>query len=289
MKRTVRYFEVVKNGACLMHDRWGRRPMRYAGTATDARDSSGAHYYEPWVTQSEHAAKCKAREYHGDVNSWTEDQEFLPINPFTEAAQQQYPTHGTPGAVKPGTTSPQPETPTMATDTATMTTLANSIARAAGYGSATRIIIDRRMRKGTGKVVARTRYGYRKCTTDEYVSNAYLRAFRPHFSNTRETRRSGRRRGLGQSWSGQRQRGGADSTRCFRRRRTGAVIGGDCAKRSRRRTSSETSQEDGAAQHRSYAHRTRCDTSRSPTTTATASNASRRATGPRAKPHEATP
>ena len=55
--------------------------------------------------------------------------------------------------------------------------LANSIARKEGYGIATEIKIDRRLRPGTGKVVSRTDYGYRKYTTGEFVANAYRNKF----------------------------------------------------------------------------------------------------------------
>ena len=55
--------------------------------------------------------------------------------------------------------------------------LANSVARQAGYGFATRIKIDRRLRPGTGKVVSRTDFGYRKYTTGEYVPNSYRSKF----------------------------------------------------------------------------------------------------------------
>jgi hypothetical protein len=49
---------------------------------------------------------------------------------------------------------------------------ANSIARKAGYHSATEIIL------GDGDRVAdHTRYGYRKNTTGEYVANAYRNNF----------------------------------------------------------------------------------------------------------------
>ena len=49
---------------------------------------------------------------------------------------------------------------------------ANSVARRAGYGSATSIII------GDGdKVISHTPYGYRKRTTGEYVSNSYRNKF----------------------------------------------------------------------------------------------------------------
>lgn len=49
---------------------------------------------------------------------------------------------------------------------------ANSIARKHGYGAATEIIFG-----NEDKVVSHTRYGYRKCTTGEYVPNAYRNKF----------------------------------------------------------------------------------------------------------------
>ena len=45
---------------------------------------------------------------------------------------------------------------------------ANQIARKAGFGRATCVIVG-----DDSKVVAYTRYGYRKWTTGEYVPNAY--------------------------------------------------------------------------------------------------------------------
>ena len=45
---------------------------------------------------------------------------------------------------------------------------ANQIARQQGFGRATSIIVG-----DDSKVIAHTRYGYRKCTTGEYVPNAY--------------------------------------------------------------------------------------------------------------------
>ena len=56
-------------------------------------------------------------------------------------------------------------------------TLGNSIARRAGYGTATEIYIDRRLKPGTGKVISHTAYGYRKNTTGEYVPHAYRSRF----------------------------------------------------------------------------------------------------------------
>lgn len=50
--------------------------------------------------------------------------------------------------------------------------LANSIARASGYGRATKII-----RGKESGVVVRVDCGYRKNTTGEYVSNAYRKNF----------------------------------------------------------------------------------------------------------------
>lgn len=50
--------------------------------------------------------------------------------------------------------------------------VANSIARAAGYGRATEIVAH-----GFVGVVSRTPYGYRKWTTGEYVPNSYRRNF----------------------------------------------------------------------------------------------------------------
>jgi hypothetical protein len=55
--------------------------------------------------------------------------------------------------------------------------LGNIIARNNGYGRASMIIIDKRFRKGTGKVEYHIPYGWRKNTTDEYVSNSYRRNF----------------------------------------------------------------------------------------------------------------
>ena len=55
--------------------------------------------------------------------------------------------------------------------------LANRIARREGYGLATEIRIDRRLKPGTGRVISHTRYGYRKYTTGEYVPNKYLANF----------------------------------------------------------------------------------------------------------------
>lgn len=55
--------------------------------------------------------------------------------------------------------------------------LANIIARQSGYHSATSIKIDRRLKKGTGKITKRIDYGYRKFSDDSYVSNAYRNNF----------------------------------------------------------------------------------------------------------------
>jgi hypothetical protein len=55
--------------------------------------------------------------------------------------------------------------------------LANAVARKSGYGFATEIKIDRRLRPGTGKVINRTDFGYRKYTTGEYVPNSYRSKF----------------------------------------------------------------------------------------------------------------
>jgi len=55
--------------------------------------------------------------------------------------------------------------------------LANSIARKNGYGTATKIKIDKRFKQGTGKIIGRVDYGYRKYTTDEYVNNSYMTKF----------------------------------------------------------------------------------------------------------------
>lgn len=55
--------------------------------------------------------------------------------------------------------------------------LANSIARKNGYGFATKILIDKRYKKGNGKVVSRTDCGYRKKTTGQYVPNSYMNKF----------------------------------------------------------------------------------------------------------------
>jgi hypothetical protein len=54
---------------------------------------------------------------------------------------------------------------------------ANTIARSFGYGWATEIVIDKTLPPGTGKVIDRTDYGYRKWTTGEYVPNAYRAKF----------------------------------------------------------------------------------------------------------------
>ena len=56
-------------------------------------------------------------------------------------------------------------------------TLGNAIARRAGYGTATGIKIDRRLKPGTGYVAEHVAYGYRKNTTDEYVPNIYRANF----------------------------------------------------------------------------------------------------------------
>ena len=56
-------------------------------------------------------------------------------------------------------------------------TLGNSIARRAGYGLATEIKIDRRLKPGTGYVAEHVAYGYRKNTTGEYVPNKYRANF----------------------------------------------------------------------------------------------------------------
>lgn len=50
--------------------------------------------------------------------------------------------------------------------------LANRIARAAGHGKATKIIIG-----DANKVLSHTAYGYRKITTGQYVFNAYRNKF----------------------------------------------------------------------------------------------------------------
>jgi len=49
---------------------------------------------------------------------------------------------------------------------------ANQIARRFGYQRATKIVLG-----DEDKVVSRTRHGYRKKTTGQYVPNAYLRNF----------------------------------------------------------------------------------------------------------------
>ena len=49
---------------------------------------------------------------------------------------------------------------------------ANQIARRCGYQRATKIVLG-----DEDRVVSHTRYGYRKKTTGQYVSNAYLRNF----------------------------------------------------------------------------------------------------------------
>lgn len=51
-------------------------------------------------------------------------------------------------------------------------TRANRIARNNGYGSATSVILGKQDR-----IVNHTPYGYRKCTTGEYVPNAYRANF----------------------------------------------------------------------------------------------------------------
>lgn len=50
---------------------------------------------------------------------------------------------------------------------------ANSIARAAGYGSATQIVFG----VGPARVLRHVSCGYRKSSTGEYVSNAYRSNF----------------------------------------------------------------------------------------------------------------
>lgn len=52
--------------------------------------------------------------------------------------------------------------------------MANSIARKCGYGSATTIIFGN---INEPKIVSHTPYGYRKCTTHEYVPLAYRNNF----------------------------------------------------------------------------------------------------------------
>jgi hypothetical protein len=52
---------------------------------------------------------------------------------------------------------------------------ANSIARRAGYGTATEIIINPDC--VIAKVLRHTQYGYRKRTTGEYVPMTYIRNF----------------------------------------------------------------------------------------------------------------
>lgn len=49
---------------------------------------------------------------------------------------------------------------------------ANAIARKAGYGRATKIVLG-----DEDRIIERTCPGYRKNTTDEYVSNAYRSNF----------------------------------------------------------------------------------------------------------------
>ena len=59
-------------------------------------------------------------------------------------------------------------------NTITVQKLAKTIARAAGYGSATEIqLVD----GGQPHVAKHTRYGYRKNTTGEYVPNSYRNNF----------------------------------------------------------------------------------------------------------------
>ncbi len=50
--------------------------------------------------------------------------------------------------------------------------LANTIARKAGFGTATEIIYGTK-----NKVVSHVNYGYRKITTGEYVPNSYRNNF----------------------------------------------------------------------------------------------------------------
>ncbi|HRU49811.1 MAG TPA: hypothetical protein P5297_07725 [Bacilli bacterium] len=52
---------------------------------------------------------------------------------------------------------------------------ANSIARKRGYGTATEVIFS--PERKIGAVISRTKPGYRKCTTGEYVPKKYLRNF----------------------------------------------------------------------------------------------------------------
>ncbi len=52
---------------------------------------------------------------------------------------------------------------------------ANSIARRAGYGTATEIIINPDCK--VAGVLKHTRYGYRKKTTGEYVPKKYIQNF----------------------------------------------------------------------------------------------------------------
>ena len=49
---------------------------------------------------------------------------------------------------------------------------ANRVARNSGFGSATDVVLG-----NDNQVVAAYRYGYRKCTTGEYVPNAYRANF----------------------------------------------------------------------------------------------------------------
>jgi len=50
---------------------------------------------------------------------------------------------------------------------------ANIVARLSGYGTATKIVYG----LGPARVLGHVRYGYRKNTTDEYVSSAYRNNF----------------------------------------------------------------------------------------------------------------
>ncbi len=52
--------------------------------------------------------------------------------------------------------------------------LANSFARKFGYGSATTILFGN---INNPKIIEHISYGYRKCTTGEYVPNAYRANF----------------------------------------------------------------------------------------------------------------
>ena len=59
----------------------------------------------------------------------------------------------------------------------TIQKLGNIIARKNGCGKDTIIIVDKRFKKGNGKVDEHIPFGFRKITTDEYVPNNYRKNF----------------------------------------------------------------------------------------------------------------